>query len=197
MQVRFSIILPAVAIVVSSACATTKASSSAKHEPLAVPPPPPRVIVPAPEPVQETVAPQPELVPALPRPARSSPREPARSEPKASGTTTDPAAAPQPAAAPPPNAGATGAPPQASELRTVETPDDSKASRLVRDTLDRAGRTLNGIDYARLPKPSQLQYDMAKRFIEQSEEALRTRNFTAAQLMAEKADTIAKELSGR
>jgi hypothetical protein len=67
----------------------------------------------------------------------------------------------------------------------------------VRDAIELAGRTLSRIDYRALPKPSQIQYDMAKRFIEQSEEALKVRNYTAAQLMAEKAGTIAKELSGR
>jgi hypothetical protein len=82
-------------------------------------------------------------------------------------------------------------------LRTVETPDEAKALQLLNETISRAGRTLSTIDYRALPRPSQIQYDMAKRFIEQSEEAMKTRNYTAAQLMAEKAATIAKELAGR
>ena len=86
-------------------------------------------------------------------------------------------------------------------ILSIADPWNGRARTLVlRGDLDpppKAGRTLAQIDYGKLTKPSQLQYDMAKRFIEQSEEALKAKNFTAAQLMAEKAETIAKELSGR
>jgi flagellin-specific chaperone FliS len=67
----------------------------------------------------------------------------------------------------------------------------------VRDTLSRAAGTLGRIDYRNLSQPARLQYDMAKHFMEQADEALKAKNYTAAQLMAEKAETIAKELSGR
>jgi hypothetical protein len=177
-------------LVLVSGCATVK-SASATREPLVVPPAPPRVIVPAPLPAQEAPMLEPEPVPPLPRPSRQS-RETQRAEPKPADH-----AAPGPTEAESVIKGPVPAVAPAPELRTVETPDDAKATRLVRDTLERAGRTLGGIDYRALPQPSQLQYDMAKRFIEQSEEALRARNYTAAQLMAEKAETIAKELSGR
>ena len=53
--------------------------------------------------------------------------------------------------------------------------DPALATRNVRETMERAGRTLAQIDYGKLTKPSQLQYDMAKRFIEQSEEALKAK----------------------
>ncbi len=179
----------------SSGCATTKASTT-KHEPLQVPPAPPRVIAPAPEPPEEGTEPEP--VPPLPRASRPAPREaaPAKSEPKTTAETPAPAAtetpaAPTPAAAPGPATGAA-----APELKTAGTPDDAKASRDVRDTLDRAGKLLNSIDYRALSSSSKLQYDMAKRFIEQSEDALKARNYVAAKLMAEKAETIGKELGG-
>jgi hypothetical protein len=179
-------------LALTTGCAAVK-SASAIREPLAVPPAPPRVIIPAPLPApQDTPVVEPEPVPPLPRVSRQL-RETQRSEPKSPSEHTAPGPteaesvvkSPVPAVAPAP------------ELRTGETPDDAKATRLVRDTLERAGRTLGGIDYRALPQPSQLQYDMAKQFIEQSEEALKARNYTAAQLMAEKAETIAKELSGR
>jgi hypothetical protein len=178
----------------TSGCLTTRAAD-AKREPLVMPPAPPRVIAPTPEPPQEEPVAEPEPVPPLPRVSRT--RENPRPESKPT-TTSEPAPPPGPTeaeSASRPPAPANSAP--APELRTVETPDDGKASQLVRDTLTRANRTLSTIDYRALPRPSQIQYDMAKRFIEQSEEAMKTRNYTAAQLMAEKAATIAKELSGR
>ncbi len=180
----------------ASGCATTKASTT-KHEPLQVPPAPPRVIAPAPEPPEEATEPEP--VPPLPRASRPAAREaaPTKSEPK-STPETPPQVAPEtitaPAATPPASAPAAG--PGAPELKTAGTPDDAKASRDVRDVLDRAGKLLNSIDYRALSNSSKLQYDMAKRFMEQSEDALKARNYVAAKLMAEKAETIGKELGG-
>jgi hypothetical protein len=174
-----------------SACVTGRAAET-KREPLAVPQPPPRVIAPVPEP---EAPPQPDVsvpepVPPLPRASRVSPP---RSEPKQAEPATPPDAA---TATPPPGGGTPPAVPP-SELRTPETPDDARATKQVRDTLGRASGTLGRIDYRNLSQPGKLQYDMAKRFMEQADEALKAKNYTAAQLMAEKAETIAKELSGR
>jgi hypothetical protein len=194
-----SLLLSSSFLILNSAMAASCASvggASAKREPLMVPPAPPRVIAPAPEPATETPVSEYEPVPPLPRASRPS-RETPRAEPKPASTETT-AVPPGPTEAGSQNkpvAPAPGVP--APELRTVETPGDAQATRQVRDAIERALRTLAGIDYRALPQPSQVQYDMAKRFIEQSEEALKARNFTAAQLMAEKAATIAKELSGR
>lgn len=190
-QFHLSVILAL--LVSSSACLTTKAPM-VKREPLVVPPAPPRVIAPLPEPEDESVTGgEREPVPQLPRQSRTAPREStARPEPKPPQQGTPaPVEAEKPAPVPPPPVA------PAPELRTVDTPDAAKATRQIRDVMEQAGRTLAQIDYGRLPKASQLQYDMAKRFIEQSDEALKAKNFTAAQLMAEKAATIAKELSGR
>lgn len=176
----------------ASACLTTRAAD-AKREPLVVPPAPPRVIAPAQEPEEPRPVSEPEPVPPLPRASRTV-REAPRSE-----TKPAPAAETAPAPGPTESESAVTPPPTAPppELRTVETPDEAKALQLLNETISRAGRTLSTIDYRALPRPSQIQYDMAKRFIEQSEEAMKTRNYTAAQLMAEKAATIAKELAGR
>ena len=183
-----------VAAVSSSACLTTKAAT-VKKEPLVVPPAPPRVIAPIPEPDDQSVTGEQETVPQLPRQSRTVPRESApRVEPKPpqQGMPGPTEAEAKPPAPPPPTPVA-----PTPELRTIDSGDPAQATRNVRDTMERAGRRLAQIDYGKLPKPSQLQYDMAKRFIEQSEEALKNKNFTAAQLMAEKAETIARELSGR
>lgn len=183
-------------VALSAACSSMQAS--AKREPLVVPPAPPRVIAPVPAPPSEEPVAVHEPVPPLPRAPRPS-RETPRTDPKPAppGDAQVPVGPTEAESQPKPATPAPAPVAPAPELRTVETPDDGEATRQVRDTIERAGRTLAGIDYRALPKPSQVQYDMAKRFIEQSEEALKTRNFTAAKLMAEKAATIAKELSGR
>jgi hypothetical protein len=176
-----------------SACASSK-PTIVKAEPLNVPPAPPRVISPAPEPPEEPTEPEP--VPPLPRTSRPAAREtaPPKVEPRVSETPPQPSA--ETPVTPPPNPAPAPAAEGTPELKTAGTPDDAKASREVRDTLDRAGRLLNSIDYRVLSNASKLQYDMAKRFIEQSEEAVKARNYVAAKLMAEKAETIGKELGG-
>lgn len=183
---------------ISAGCETTKAATE-KREPLVVPPAPPRVIAPSPEPEEESViGDEREPVPPLPRPQRTSrdtntPRvvEPKPPQQGAPGPTEAESQAKPAPAVPAPSVS------PAPELRTIDTPDPAQATRRVRDSLERAGRTLSQIDYVKLPKTSQLQYDMAKRFMEQADEALKAKNFTAAQLMAEKAETMAKELLGR
>jgi hypothetical protein len=172
-----------------SACAAPRAAPT--REPLVVPPPPPRMIAPLPEKVPDLPAPPEEPVPPLPRVARPAPP---RAEPKAQpaepvAPVADPAATGAPEALPPP--------PTEPELRKPETQDDARAHQRVRDLLERAARTLGRVDYRALAAPSRQQYDMGKRFMEQSEEALKARNYTAALLMAEKADTIASELARR
>jgi hypothetical protein len=177
------------ALLLASGCATPRAA--VPREPLILPPAPPRVIAPLPEPVPALPAEQQEPVPPLPRVAR--PATP-RADPK-----------PQPAepAPPPADPSATTGPetaapgPAEPELRKPETADDARAHQRVRDILDRAARTLNRVDYRALSQPARQQYDMGKRFMEQSEEALKARNYTAAVLMAEKAETIATELARR
>ena len=181
----------ALCVVLLSGCATPRAA--VPRDPLVMPPPPPRVIAPLPEPVPELPTEPQEPVPPLPRVARPAPP---RADPKPQ--TTEPASPPVDPTAPPPT-GAPGVPNGAGEpeLRKPETPDDARAHQRVRDILARAAGTLNRVDYRALSQPAQQQYDMGKRFMEQSEEALKVRNYTAAVLMAEKAETIASELARR
>jgi hypothetical protein len=67
----------------------------------------------------------------------------------------------------------------------------------VRETLDRAAKMLAKVDYRSLRREGKQQYDTAKRFIEQADEALGSRNYIAALYLAGKAETIAKGLTGR
>jgi hypothetical protein len=171
-----------------AACASTRAQSRTDPAPLEIPEPPPRLIEPIPE-VAEIPAPEPERresVPPLPRPTRPT-REVARTdrtEPKpdaAKPTEPVPTLEPPPPAAP------------RAELRTPDSVDDQE----VREILDNAKRMLDRVDYQKLGKEGQVQYDTANRFREQADEALRAKNQIAAKYLAEKAEKIAKELTGR
>ena len=64
-------------------------------------------------------------------------------------------------------------------------------------TIDRANGLLNGIDYRVLSNVRKKAYDDAKRFIQQAEEGLKDGNMVFAQAVATKAETLARELSGR
>jgi hypothetical protein len=53
------------------------------------------------------------------------------------------------------------------------------------------------VDYGKLNADARAQYDQAKRFMEQAQQALRDRNFVFAATLADKAATLAAELVSR
>lgn len=175
-------------VATAAACASARGQTRTDPTPLEIPEPPPRLIEPLPE-VAAIPAPEPErreAVPPLP-PRTRPPREavPAnRIEPKPDASKSS---EPIPAVEPPPPA-----PPRA-ELTTP----DSVGDKNVREIIDRASRVLGRVDYQKLAKEGQEQYNTGMRFIEQAKEALEARNLIAAKYLADKADTIAKELTGR
>jgi len=180
-------------------CAALSAKSKPADLPaLNVPPPPPRLIEPAPEPLPEPVNELPSAPlssgisrgsrpgPVVPRPTPSTPDPKPVAEPKpVEPPPADPAPVPQPPVAP------------AAQLRTPQTADASNAEKAVRSTLDRASRLLSTVDYRLLTNERKKAYDDAQRFIKGSEEALKEANFVAAQPLAVKAETLAKELAGK
>ena len=140
-------------------------------------PPPPQPPTPAPE--------SPRTQPPRPRPA--PPREQPRTEPKPE--PTPPVEAPKPAEEPPR--------PPASTLQTTPATVEGELERGVRATLTRASNELNRIDYRVLNADAKSQYDTAKRFVRQAEEAVKTKNLVFAKNLADKAATIADQLAGR
>jgi len=161
--------------------------------PLDVPPAPERDIEPAeveapPPPQPPTPAPEsPRAQPPRPRPApaREQPRtEPPKPEP------APPAEAPKPAEEPP-----RGSP--TSTLQTTPATVEGELERGVRATLAHASNELNRIDYRVLNADAKIQYDTAKRFIRQADEAVKTKNLVFAKNLADKAATIADQLAGR
>jgi outer membrane biosynthesis protein TonB len=178
----------------ASACASASAKvNPADRPPLAVPPPPARVIesAPQPDPVPEPV---PELPPA-PVPTKTS-RPPRDTNPR-----QEPAKPPEPksgeATSTEPTAPAPAAPQPAPQLRTPQTADSSEAERNVRSTIERATKSLGGVDYRPLNNERKKAYNDAKMFIQQAEDALKQGNFVFAQGVATKAETLARELAGR
>lgn len=69
--------------------------------------------------------------------------------------------------------------------------------RQIRATVQRANADLNRIDYRALNKDARIQYDTAKRFIRQADDAIRAKNLLFAKNLAEKAATLAAQLSSR
>lgn len=160
--------------------------------PLAVPDAPPRVLTPVDEPLAE--APPPQEEPTTPQPATNRPATTTRTQrPRATTTPATPAAAvpetPADAAAPtPPPADQPAAP------RAVPTQADAAAERQVRDKIRKSTSDLGSVDYKKLSTQGQAQYDLAKRFIDQSEAQLRDRNYALANTMADKATELATQL---
>jgi hypothetical protein len=173
----------------SSACAATRAQTQEPRPPLEVPPVPPRVVeavippqTPELEPVGELPT-TPTPPPVRPRPTTREPAQP-KSEAKTPETVTEPAsAAAQPTPTVPP-------------LRTARTADGAQAERQIRDIIGRANGLLGRVDYRKLSAERRKAYDQAKQFIEGAEGAIRDSKFEYALELADKAETLAKELQG-
>jgi hypothetical protein len=163
-------------------CARPQVRTQPEMPPLEVPPAPPRSVVPPPPEEPPPPAQEPETParkPTRPRPA------PARTE----GTTrTDPQ---PPAAQPPP------APPvPTGALQTTPPASQAEAVKNIRDLLAKAQRDLGRVPYAGLNADGKAQYDTARRFIGQAEQALKDQNLVFGLTLADKAATLARSLVG-
>ena len=175
------------AIAAGSGCARARASAVPAGPPLDVPAPPPRIVVPlqveadVPEP-EPTVPEEPVRPPARPRAAAPAADAPARPPdvPKVADEIPRP-----PSPAPP------------TTLQPTPAAEQGEVERAIRATMSRAGGDLNRIDYRALNTDARTQYDTAKRFIEQAEEALRMKNLLFAKNLADKAAVLATQLSAR
>jgi hypothetical protein len=163
------------------ACAKAHARVEPALPVLSPPPPPPRLVetyvdepVPTvePSPVESALAtPPPRPAPRPPAPRQEAPKpEPVRTEPE------------RPAVAPP-----------ALTLKpTAGTEAKTEAS--IRMLLGDASRNLARVNYPALDVDGRTAYDIARRFMQQSEEALKTGNLAFAEKLASKAVTMAEVL---
>ncbi len=176
-------------VALSSACATTRAQTQEPRPPLEVPPVPPRVVEAVLPPQSPQLEPVGEL-PTTPTPTtvrpRPATREPAPREAKPEAKSTETASEPPTTAAAQPST----VPP----LRTSRTADGAQAERQIRDIIGRANGLLARVDYRKLSAERRKAYDQAKQFIEGAETAIRNSKFEYALELADKAETLAKEL---
>jgi hypothetical protein len=139
------------------------------------PPPPPRVVADYPEPEPLSIAPAAE--PVIPsKPAVRPPRPEQRPEP--ANATPEPVETAPPA--PPPSLTLTLIP--GTEAQTVTA---------IRDLMKRAANDLSRVNAAALNRDGRSQYETARRFLEQADDALKARNIVFAGRLADKAATMA------
>jgi hypothetical protein len=188
---------PTVVVLLSAAlsgCVHAKAKAMTDAPALDVPVPPARVVE-----TIETEAPPPATLPEEPRrnpvrprptPPAASAGQPARPAAPASDMPVAPDTPPVVAEEPKP---ATPAP----TLQTTPAAQEGEVERGIRATLSRAAASLNRIDYRALNAEARTQYDTAKRFIQQAEDAMKAKNLMFAKSLADKAATLAAQLGGR
>jgi len=167
----------------AAACAHPKAETLPEMPALDVPAAPERII--APPPPEEPPEPAaPEQAAPVSRPTRPRPTQ-----------TPSSKVDPTPGAAAPP--AASSAPPVVGALQTTSPANQAEVVRNVRDLLSRAQRDLKRVDYAALNADGKAQYDTARRFIEQAEQALKEQNLVFALTLADKAATLGRSLVSR
>jgi hypothetical protein len=174
----------------SAACHRAHAKTLPENPPLEVPAVPPREVgpieveTPQPMPLPEEPArtPPPRLRP--PAPVQPPRAEPPKSEPPK--TEQPPVEAPKPEEEP-------AKPP--ALLQTTPPNTEGDLERGIRATLMRAQTDLNRIDAARLNADARVQYETAKSFIRQAEQAVRAKNLLFAKSVADKAAVLAAQLA--
>lgn len=167
----------------ATGCAKAKAHVEPELPSLTPPPPPPRVVAVYEPEVEATpiVEPEPAEAAEVPRPRPARP--PGN---RNDGVTRPEPVRPEPAVRPNPSPPAlTLKPPAGTEAKTEAS---------IRGLLDRAGRDLGRVNYAALDPDGRAQYDTARRFRQQAEEALKNRNYVFAGKLADKAATMAAVL---
>lgn len=161
-----------------SACA---AKAQVRHEievPLLDPPPPPPRVV--------AEYPEPEPVPAAPTVETTAPAKPAPRPPRAEQRQEPANATPE---QPPVETVARPSPPS---LTLTPTPgSEAQTLTAIRELLGRAARDLSRVNAGALNSDGRAQFDTARRFIQQAEEALKARNVVFAGRLADKAATMA------
>jgi outer membrane biosynthesis protein TonB len=171
-----------------TACGKQRVVTQPDLPPLAPPPPPPRVVAP-PDTGEQPPATAPERKPAQ----RAAPRNEGARE-------TPPKAEPpkrETPAKPDTPTGREEPQPPATTLQTMPSRTQAEMERQVQSLLAQATRDLGRVNYGVLNADGKGQYDTAKRFIEQAQQAVKEQNLMLALRLADKAATIASVLVGR
>jgi hypothetical protein len=163
---------------------SAQAKGDAGGPALAPPAPPPHTIIPV-EIVEEPAAPP---APPLPAPVIIRPSSRPRAA-KPEKPAEKPVEKPDPAAVPIQPPATVPAPP----LQT--TANVTEVERTIRARMAQASRDLERTDSRALTPERRAQYDTAKRFLQQADDALKVKNFVFAEQLADKAATLAAALA--
>lgn len=159
------------------ACAAKAQVRTEVEMPLLDPPPaPPRVV--ASYPIEPENVPAPVVEAAAPARPPVRTQRPERPEPAQS--------APEPAQE--------SARPAPSLTLTPSPGTETQTAAAIRDLMARAARDLARVNQASLNADGRTQFDTARRFLQQADEALKTRNIVFAGKLADKAATMAAVL---
>ena len=143
---------------------------------LTPPPAPPRIVAIYVEPVD---------LPPVEAPAAAEPVSPARPAPKP--VTAPPASEVEIPQGPPP-------PPPPALTLTPRPGSEAKTEASIRALLDRASADLSRVNGNALSADGLTQFEAARRFVQQAEEALKVRNLVYAGKLADKAAVMAAVL---
>lgn len=190
-----SLFLGAVALLIvlgSAGCAAkAQAHTPTDRPPLDAPPPPPRVIASAPIETGTESGEKPVVgVPPTRPPSTARPGGATTARPDAKPEPPKPEPVPEKVEGPRPE-------PAVGLLQTTPPGNEAEAEKNIRALLTTAGQTLARVDYRVLKPDARTQYDTAKRFVQQAEEALKAKNFAFALKLADKAAELARSLPGR
>jgi hypothetical protein len=176
--------------VATSGCLGAQAKTLPEIPPLEMPAPPPRHVE-----VSQQEAPAPVSLPDEP-----SPTQPSRQVPPQrtdAPRPAEPKPGTPPAEPPKPVDDIAKPPVPATTLQTTPVQREVEVERHVRTQLTHASTDLNRINYQALNTDARTQYDTAKRFVAQAEDALRAKNLVFANNLAEKAAALAAQLLSR
>jgi hypothetical protein len=171
-------------VAAAGGCSKARAETVPDGPPLATPAPPPRVL--APVEVLVEAAPVPDVPPA-PAPTVAKPPAPRRPATPPAADTQKPAEAP---AQPPQTA--------AAEPQVRQPASNPAEEKRITEVIQRAFSTLSSrVDWKSLTPDGKQQYDDAKRFAELATEAIKNRDYTLGDTLADKALTVAEGLLRR
>jgi hypothetical protein len=162
------------------ACAAKAQVRTEVEMPLLDPPPaPPRVVASYPI--------EPESVPAAPAAEASAPARPP--------VRTQRPERPEPAQSAPEPVQEIARPASTPSLTLTPSPgSEAQTAAAIRDLMARAARDLSRVNQASLNADGRTQFDTARRFLQQAEDALKARNIVFAGKLADKAATMAAVL---
>lgn len=176
---KFVLIVTLVSVT-AAGCAKVRANAVTELPVLSPPPPPPRIVERFPEEPVPTITPGP-LDAALATPPAPLPERP---------VTRTEAPKPEPAPAEP-------LPPASDTTSLTLKPGPGVAAQTeasIRTLLDTARQNLQRVNYAALNADGRAQFETARRFMQQSEDALKGGNLAFAGKLADKAAIMAAVL---